>query len=250
MYIDELPLDAVQIKGSYDYIDPRGNVYGIERRKNGKTDQPFTKTQSTVHGYKCCGISYKNGQRITKRVHKLVAEAFIPNPNNLPIVMHKDNNKKNNNVNNLKWGTIQENTKQAYNDELASNAKGFDDNQSLPCSCYDTLTNALVGHYGSVSMASEETGVTKGGILFQINNPDASIRKKLYFVPYQSEPKSHEIVVQYDYYTDKEIARFVNIGQASAETGISDSVISSQVHIDSKPKWTKDGTYFKYKKIY
>lgn len=249
MYIDKLPDDAVQIKNSYDYIDPRGNVYGIERRKGKKAGQPFTKTQSTVHGYKYCGINYQNGRRIMKRVHKLVAEAFIPNPNNLPIVMHKDNNKKNNNVNNLLWGTIQENTNQAYSDGLASNAKGFDDNQSLPCSCYDTLTNALVGHYGSVSIASEKTGVTKGGILYQLNNPNAPIRKKLYFVSYQNGPKAHKIVVQYDHDTDKEIARFVNIGQASAETGISDSVISSQVHIDSKPKWTKDGTYFRYEKI-
>ena len=245
MYIEELPSDAVQIKNSYDYIDPRGNVYGIERRKNGKTGQPFTKTQSTVHGYKYCGINYKNGQRITKRVHKLVAEAFIPNPDNLPIVMHKDNNKKNNNVSNLMWGNMQENTKQAYGDGLIVNKKGFEDEQSLPCSCYDTLTNALVGHYGSVSIASEETGVTKGGILFHLNNPDAPIRKKLYFVPYKNKPRHHEIVIQYDYSTDREIARFVNIGQASVKTGIPDSVISSQTHLGRKPNWSKEGMYFK-----
>lgn len=249
MYIDKLPDDAVQIKNSYDYIDPRGNVYGIERRKGKKTGQPFTKTQSTVHGYKYCGINYQNGQRITKRVHKLVAEAFIPNPNSLPIVIHKDNNKKNNNVNNLLWGAIQENTNQAYSDGLASNAKGLDDSQSLPCSCYDTLTNALVGHYGSVSIASKETGVTKGGILFQLNNPHETIRKKVYFVPYKAGPREHFVVVQLDYKTDKEIARFVNIGQASTATGISDSVITSQVHLGRKPKWSKDGTYFVYKMV-
>ena len=49
-----------------------------------------------------------------------MAEAWIPNPfDNKPIVMHKDNNKQNNSINNLKWGTISENTKQAYDDGLA-----------------------------------------------------------------------------------------------------------------------------------
>lgn len=39
------------------------------------------------------------------KAHRLVAEVYIPNPNNYPIVMHKDNNPLNNNVENLKWGT-------------------------------------------------------------------------------------------------------------------------------------------------
>ena len=46
------------------------------------------------------------------KIHRLVAEAYIPNPNNLPVVMHLDNNPLNNKVSNLKWGTYKENTKQ------------------------------------------------------------------------------------------------------------------------------------------
>lgn len=45
----------------------------------------------------------KNGKRTHKRIHRLVAETFIPNPDNLPIVNHKDGNKVNNQLENLEW---------------------------------------------------------------------------------------------------------------------------------------------------
>ena len=51
----------------------------------------------------------KNGKMTTRLVHRLVAEAFIPNPNNKEIVNHKDGDKQNNNVNNLEWVTRAEN---------------------------------------------------------------------------------------------------------------------------------------------
>lgn len=51
----------------------------------------------------------KNGKSKTVRIHRLVAEHFLPNPNNLPEVNHKDYNRVNNNVNNLEWSTHNEN---------------------------------------------------------------------------------------------------------------------------------------------
>ena len=53
---------------------------------------------------------FKDGKRYYYSVHRLVAEAFIPNPDNLPCVNHKDEDKTNNVVNNLEWCTYEQNS--------------------------------------------------------------------------------------------------------------------------------------------
>lgn len=81
-------------------------------------------------GYLCVGLS-KNNTTKTKVVHRLVAEAFIPNPDNLEMVNHKDEDRANNNVENLEWCTRSYN--QLYslklhperNKEFSKNFKGL-----------------------------------------------------------------------------------------------------------------------------
>ena len=63
----------------------------------------------------------KNGKVKLKRVHRLVAEAFISNPNNYPCINHKDGNKLNNNVENLEWCSYSYNNKEAYRIGLKQN---------------------------------------------------------------------------------------------------------------------------------
>ena len=68
---------------------------------------------------------YEDGRRSTKRVNRLVAEAFIPNPDDKPEVNHKDGNKLNNNVGNLEWTTSKENCEHAWRTGLARPSYGM-----------------------------------------------------------------------------------------------------------------------------
>ena len=70
-------------------------------------------------GYKCVDLS-KDGKTKHMLLHRLMTEAFVPNPNNYPIVLHKDNNKTNTDPDNLSRGTYSENNSQAIKDGLNS----------------------------------------------------------------------------------------------------------------------------------
>ena len=124
----------------------------------------------------------------------MVAIAFIPNPNNLPIVMHKDNDKTNPNLNNLKWGTVSENTQDAFNDGLALNDKGFKDSQSMPVAMFD-LDKNFIKSFGSVSIAASITGITKSGILYQCKYKMKSKPRCGYYFRFLDEYKEKGFVL-------------------------------------------------------
>ena len=135
------------IDGSYtDYVSNIGNVYSL------KTGQPVLKAQyKNKNGYMYVGINVIAGGR-TKRVHRLVALAFLPEIDGCPIVGHKNNIKTDNRVSNLYWTNVSENTQKAYDDGLAKNSQGIDDSQSTAIACY-TKDGVLISVYGSICQA-------------------------------------------------------------------------------------------------
>lgn len=76
--------------------------------RNGK---PITQ-ETHCKGYKRVDL-YKGSERKHYKVHRLVAEAFIPNPENKPQVNHIDGNNQNNSISNLEWVTNDENCRKA-----------------------------------------------------------------------------------------------------------------------------------------
>lgn len=133
------------------------------------------------HHYVQVGIRYNNKDHNTiKRAHVLIAKTYIPNPNNYKVVGHKNNIKTDNRIENLYWTTTSENTKKAFDDGLAQNAKSWDDSQSIPVCVYDRKGN-YIGSCGSVSEAARKYGISKKGILYQCENKPNKIRKKYYF---------------------------------------------------------------------
>ena len=68
----------------------------------------------------------ENGKTNNARVHRLIAETFIPNPYNLRDVNHKDGNKLNNNISNLEWASHSSNVKHAYDNGLEKKVLGED----------------------------------------------------------------------------------------------------------------------------
>lgn len=102
------------VNGTEDYYI---SSYGRFKRITPKGES-LRKQSVDSEGY--CRV---NIGHLKYRTHRLVAEHFLPNPDNLPVVDHLDNNKSNNKVSNLEWVTIQENTRRAGENGLLSNYK-------------------------------------------------------------------------------------------------------------------------------
>lgn len=139
----------------------QANNYGEIKsfpRKYSIHKKPFImKQRNNYKGYAVVTLC-KNGIQKNKIVHRLIAQTFIPNPNNLPQVNHKDGNKQNNNVNNLEW------CDNSYN-QLHANRMGLNKNRIKrvrevcfkPVIQYD-LDGNEIGRYSSLREASSKTG--------------------------------------------------------------------------------------------
>ena len=131
---------------------PEYEVSNLGRvRKNGK----LTSSHRTRKGYWQTNL-YKRRKQTLHYIHRLVAIAFIPNPENKPTVNHIDGNKDNNRVSNLEWATYLENNLHAIKNHLhRSRARAVKQ--------YDLQGN-LIAKYKTILEASKATGVNTAGI--------------------------------------------------------------------------------------
>lgn len=135
-------------------IDEYGNVYDCKKQR-------YLKHFNNGFGYEYV-LMVKNGKYKQYKVHRLVAEAYIPNPENKPFVNHKDCNRSNNCFANLEWCTQKENINysQKINSSYNDRNKGvqqFDKN------------NKLLATYKSISDASRITGIKVSSISYSAN---------------------------------------------------------------------------------
>ncbi len=106
-----------QIKLQLNYeINKNGEIRNLKTNK-------LLKLHESWDGYFEVRLMIRKSEWVIK-LHRLVAEAFLPNPTNKPVVNHKDGNKKNNNANNLEWCTITENNNHALTTGLRKMPKG------------------------------------------------------------------------------------------------------------------------------
>lgn len=114
------------------------------------TDQLVRQTLNT-NGYLKVAL-HKDGKLYHKQVHILVAQQFIPNPENLPVVNHKDGNKQNPNVSNLEWCTYSENTIHAHKTGLQTKTSD------------KVVVRGDGSVYKSLTEAATKNGITKSAI--------------------------------------------------------------------------------------
>lgn len=129
-------------------VSNKGRIKALPRTwkcTNGGTrshEEIILSQANGTKGYKLVHLS-KNGISKTYKVHRLVAEAFIPNTNNLPQINHKDECKENNSVENLEWCTNEYNNR--YGNRILKSSKAV----------YQySINNELIKKYNSVSDAA------------------------------------------------------------------------------------------------
>lgn len=142
-------IDVKGYEGLYQ-VSNLGNVksLGNDKKRKEKILIPSLNNK----GYQKVNLC-KNGKDETRKVHRLVAEHFIPNPDNLPQVNHRDEDKTNNCVNNLEWCDA------AYNNKYGTRTA----KTSKPIIQY-TKDGQFVAEFPSTMEAARQTGVSVGNI--------------------------------------------------------------------------------------
>lgn len=153
--------DSGLIRSVDRYVkNAKGKHAGEDRFLRGAIMKQSVSTGRNHDGYYVVNL-HKNGVSEVCLVHVLVAQAFLPNTQNLPTVNHIDGNKRNNEVSNLEWASFSDNNTHALKTGLRS-PRG---NTVLQY----TINGAFVASYRSACEAARKTGISRGMISHCLN---------------------------------------------------------------------------------
>lgn len=196
IYIDDINEEMRLIDGSdTDYITPTAKVY--KDYGNGYF-YPKSIFQNKHNMYLYVTITFSDGVNRGRRLHRLLAQAYIPNPNpnKFKYVGHKDNVKWHCSIDNLYWTTNKDNTQKAIDDKLNVNTKAENDSQSTYIKVIEYETENIVGVYGSIRQCARCVKNTSVSYIAKMcKNKDYKPRTKKYV--YQESNKE-----EFDKYKD------------------------------------------------
>lgn len=154
MMNNEIWKDIKGYEGLYQ-VSNLGNVRSLGNNKKRK--EKILKLSQTPKGYQIVYLSNKN-QGKNYYIHRLVASAFIPNPNNLPQVNHKDEIKTNNMVDNLEWCDCEYNINYGTRNDKMNITK-----KAKPIYSINITTNEIT-FYQSAYAAQKQTNISQTSI--------------------------------------------------------------------------------------
>lgn len=149
--MNEVWKDIKGYEGKYQ-ISNLGNVMSLNYNNTQKPKLLALKLSKD--GYYQVGLSNKQKKKFY-RVHRLVAEAFIPNPENKEQVNHKNEIKTDNCVSNLEWATVKENINYGTRNQRTSNALKIKVRCVETGEVYDSITDAATAINGDPSTISK-----------------------------------------------------------------------------------------------
>ena len=116
--------------GFNNYLcNEKGEIYSLLSAK-------IMKTHGDKDGYQQLRMTVEKGRAVTVKAHRLIAQTFLPNPENKPFVNHKNGNKEDNAISNLEWCTAKENNVHArqtglLNDYGVNNSRAVCNEETL-----------------------------------------------------------------------------------------------------------------------